>query len=470
MNTSILIVEDEALIALDLKERMQRFGYHVNGMAHSIDEARHSIAQSPPSLILLDIMLRGSATGLDLASDMHIIGIPVIFITAYADDKTISRAQHCKPYGYIVKPFNDRELIAMIEITLARAQHEREVKESEARHRNIVNAVSDALFITDDRDSILEANSAAINLYGYTQDELKEKCISDLSIVKDSAPRVFMPLLLHKTKGGTVFAAEVIRREFQWNGQQAYAVSIRNVGDRAVNEQALIESGRTSLLTALSAGLTHEIAQPLTALSLATETMKLMCSTTGNVDLIEKCNVIEQYITRIKKVIDHARGLSHAWSKEVTLFTLNDAVSNVIDLFGTHYQKRGIGIEIKLVEQMPVIRGNMYQFEQAMINLLSNAADALDIKGLAPKKVSIATAYDVKNVIFTIRDNGCGMTDDVRERLFSPYFTTKSSSHIRGTGIGLWITHAIVQSMGGNIQVESEVGCFTKFSLTFPRA
>lgn len=469
MKTSVLIVEDEALIALDLRERMLRFGYHVNGMAHSIEEARLSISRMMPDVILLDIMLQGSATGLDLARDMLAMGVPVIFITAYADDQTISRAQGCKPYGYIVKPFNDRELVAMIEITLERARYEREIKESEERHRNIVNAVSDALFITDDRDKIMEVNSAAIDLYGFSRDELITKHVTDLSIVSDNAPRAFLPLVLHKTKGGTIFSAEVVRKDFQWKGQLIYAVSVRNVGDRAVNEQALIESGRTSLLTALAAGITHEVAQPLTALSLAAETMKLLCSDTGNEALIEKCNVIEQYITRISKIIDHARGFTHAWSKKVALFSINDAIRNTLDLFGSHYRKRGIDVVTRLAEPIPQIRGNMYQFEQAVINLLSNAADALEIKGDADKKITITSDFTDQAVVFSLFDNGCGMTDDIRERLFTPYFTTKSSSHIRGTGIGLWITHAIVQSMDGSIIVESKIGSFTKFIITLPR-
>ena len=119
MNT-IVVVDDEVVIAMGLKERLAAMGYDVIGLAHSGDEAVEKAMNLRPDLILMDIMIPGDLDGIQVAEKVKTkLDIPVIFLTAYSEDKTIDRAKQAEPYGYIVKPFQDRELKAAIEYILS---------------------------------------------------------------------------------------------------------------------------------------------------------------------------------------------------------------------------------------------------------------------------------------------------------------------------------------------------------------
>src|SRR6267154_2180401 len=114
----ILVVEDEGLIAMDLKYRLERFGYSVPGVASNAEDAVHLASSEMPDLVLMDIRLNGKRDGIEAASDLRELDIPVIFMTAHADPDTLRRAHVAEPYGYIVKPFGTTDIRANIETAL----------------------------------------------------------------------------------------------------------------------------------------------------------------------------------------------------------------------------------------------------------------------------------------------------------------------------------------------------------------
>jgi DNA-binding response OmpR family regulator len=128
----ILIVEDEALVAADLEEILIDLGYEVCGIADNHDEAV-SIAQSlRPNLILMDIHLAGQKDGVAAATAIRLsVGSPVVFLTAHADDDTLARISVAEPFGYTLKPFDERELKATIEVALCRYEAESRSKKME---------------------------------------------------------------------------------------------------------------------------------------------------------------------------------------------------------------------------------------------------------------------------------------------------------------------------------------------------
>ena len=140
---SILVVEDELIVAHSLQARLQRHGYTVIALARTGDEALSAIARQRPDLILMDIHLADDVDGIEVAE--RIRGqhdIPVIFLTAYSDDETLSRAKITEPFGYIIKPFEARELINNIEIAMYRKAISDQLSASEARFRGLFeNAV-----------------------------------------------------------------------------------------------------------------------------------------------------------------------------------------------------------------------------------------------------------------------------------------------------------------------------------------
>ncbi len=139
---AIFIVEDEAIVASDIKETLISLGYSAAGMAKSGEIALEKIQQNQPDLILMDIHLAGDLDGVDTAGKIHALyGIPVIYLTAYADKVLLERAKVTEPYGYVVKPYDERELHSVIEMALYKHRIEREIKKRDA----ILFAVSSAV-------------------------------------------------------------------------------------------------------------------------------------------------------------------------------------------------------------------------------------------------------------------------------------------------------------------------------------
>lgn len=125
LNPKILVVEDEAPVALDLRKRLSNVGYTVPAIATTAQEAIELAGKVAPDLILMDIKLRGEVTGIEAARQIRTrYGIPIVYLTAYADEVTIQQAKLARPLGYLLKPFSDRALRAAIEVALYRDEAE----------------------------------------------------------------------------------------------------------------------------------------------------------------------------------------------------------------------------------------------------------------------------------------------------------------------------------------------------------
>ncbi|MBN2543928.1 response regulator [bacterium] len=143
----ILIVEDENIVAKDIKNILKGIGYNVVGTASSGEEALEKVNDSMPDLVLMDIVLAGKMNGIDTAEEIHNnFKIPVVYLTAYADKKTLEKAKVTEPYGYILKPFGDRELETVIEMALYKYQMEKKLRENEERYRSLIEGVREAIF------------------------------------------------------------------------------------------------------------------------------------------------------------------------------------------------------------------------------------------------------------------------------------------------------------------------------------
>lgn len=124
----ILIVEDERILALGLKKKLEKLGFKVTDAVSTGEDAIESVKADKPDLILMDIVLKGEMDGIEAAKlIINLHNIPIIYLTAYADDKTIERAVKTYPYGYLMKPYQERELKANIDMALHKFQHEKEI-------------------------------------------------------------------------------------------------------------------------------------------------------------------------------------------------------------------------------------------------------------------------------------------------------------------------------------------------------
>jgi PAS domain S-box-containing protein len=169
---SILIVEDEPIVAKDIQLSLQRLGYRVPATATSGEEAIRKAGDTHPDLILMDIVLKGKMDGVETARQIQRKqDVPVIYLTAYADHHTLERAKVTSPAGYMLKPYQANELRTTIELALHRAQHDRHMRERLRWIATTVRCIGDGIVTTDREGRVTYMNPAAETFTGWSQEE-----------------------------------------------------------------------------------------------------------------------------------------------------------------------------------------------------------------------------------------------------------------------------------------------------------
>ncbi|WAC06100.1 MAG: response regulator [Methanoregula sp.] len=156
---AIFIVEDERIVAEDIGETLKKLGYLISGIAVSGEAALENIRETLPDLVLMDIHLAGDMDGIEAAGQIRtLFDIPVIYLTAYADNELIERAKVTEPYGYVLKPFNDREVHSVIEMALYKHSINEKIRERDSTIDALINTTHDAMLLLDNDGNILAAN------------------------------------------------------------------------------------------------------------------------------------------------------------------------------------------------------------------------------------------------------------------------------------------------------------------------
>lgn len=177
----ILVVEDEAITAMDIQRRLKKLGYIVPVTASSGEEAIKKAKENNPDMVLMDINLQGEMDGIEAASKIRSFSdIPVIFLTAYADDNTLMRAKITEPYAYMTKSFKDRELRINLEIALYKHAMERKLREKNQWLTSVIEGIGDAVIATDPEGIIRLMNPIAEALTGWKQNEALGKPLANV--------------------------------------------------------------------------------------------------------------------------------------------------------------------------------------------------------------------------------------------------------------------------------------------------
>ena len=183
----ILIVEDERLIAEDIKLTLIQFSYKVIGIISKGEDALKKLEKSSPDLILMDIMLKGELNGIETSTIINKkYDIPIIFVTAYADDKTIDQATSANPYGFILKPFNSKEIHAVIEMTMVKHKAKKILEESRAKFESMFQGNPEPSVYIDNDFKIVDINPRFTEYFLYTKEEVKGKYIDDLIVPEEN--------------------------------------------------------------------------------------------------------------------------------------------------------------------------------------------------------------------------------------------------------------------------------------------
>lgn len=194
----ILIVEDERLVAEVMQLSLQDMGYIVTSVASSGEMAVKKTEETKPDLVLMDIVLKGKMDGIEAANQIRSkYDIPVVYITAYSDETILERAKITEPYGYIVKPFKERNLQITIEISLYKHKMEKRLKESYQWSSAVIKSIGDAVIATDPEGIIKLMNPIAAALTGWKQEDALGKHLTTAFniISKNPCKQVENPVL-----------------------------------------------------------------------------------------------------------------------------------------------------------------------------------------------------------------------------------------------------------------------------------
>ena len=234
-------------------------------------------------------------------------------------------------------------------------------------------------------------------------------------------------------------------------------------------QASLVQAGKMRAMGDLVSGVAHELNNPLMASqSLVHVIRKSLADDDPNfrrIDIIGQCN------ERMEKIINHLREFSRADVHKMTRIDFNLCIKNTLMITGQQLLNHNVRLEKDLADELPEILGDVTQLEQVFLNLIANAKDAMEDTGrekvLTIRSFAEGTAEQVW-VRATVTDTGAGMPDDVMEKIFNPFFSTKETD--KGTGLGLAITYGIIQDHHGSVEVRTRVGSGTTFTISIPAA
>jgi PAS domain S-box-containing protein len=224
--TNVLIVEDENIIALDLKRILIRSGYAVSHIANSGDEALAAVAAAPPDAVLMDIGLSGTMDGIQTSQRiLEQFDIPIIFVTANSDLATVRKSQNANPFGYVLKPFDEREIGIVMEMAFFKHRADMEVKESRRWLSAILCSIGEGVIATDANGMIKYMNPTAERLTGWKESEAISRALHNV-----------FPLVNKETRQAAENPADIALRENQATASVNMTLLIqKGGGEIAVN-------------------------------------------------------------------------------------------------------------------------------------------------------------------------------------------------------------------------------------------
>lgn len=255
----IMVVDDEATITTHLEELLTSMGYEVAARASSGEEAVAKAEHLKPDLILMDIVMPGKIDGIEASQRIRAQkDIPIIFLTAHADDRFIERARSIQPYGYILKPFQTGEIKASIETALFKTAMERRLLKSEEKFRSVVESARDAIILSDINGTIIEWNQSAQTIFGYEKEEVLGRPLSILMPARyrnahqrglarakseGTFPHSGKTVELHGLKkNGEEFPIEISFSVWKINKESFYSGVVRDITERKQLEDQLRDS------------------------------------------------------------------------------------------------------------------------------------------------------------------------------------------------------------------------------------
>jgi two-component system cell cycle sensor histidine kinase/response regulator CckA len=494
----ILVVEDENLIAMEIQDRLKALGYSVPAITNSGEEAIKLVPQINPDLILMDIMLDGLLDGIETAKSIYNqYDIPIVFLTAYSDDETLERAKRSSPYGYLIKPLEEREIYTTIEIALYKHTIEKRLKERERWLSTTLKSIGDAVMTTDEHGIITFMNQTAEALTGWKLEEAKGSNSKDIftcrhenqhKALENPIKTVLEKRSAIELSNSSYFISKKKRAiPIHYNASpilddhgilKGVVLVFRDVTERKELEEQLRQSQKLEAIGTLAGGVAHDFNNIMTSIQLGID-LSLMDMDPDNPAFSEIKKNMQDIHHSAAQAADLARQLlmfSRKHPMNPKLISINTLIQQSISMFN-----RLIGEDIKIDT---VLEPNLWNaladqgtIEQVILNLVVNARDAMPSGGVLTittenshvneeASKTIINAQPGKYVCFSVEDTGSGMDEETIDHIFEPFFSTKGPD--KGTGLGLSVVYGIVKQHQGWIHVESALGEGTKFEVYLP--
>jgi two-component system, NtrC family, sensor kinase len=243
--------------------------------------------------------------------------------------------------------------------------------------------------------------------------------------------------------------------------QQMHHRLLESVDKLKETNNNLLHTEKLAALGRLASGVAHEINNPLLGMKNCIYLIRGDISNKENID--SNLSLIDESLTRIETIVNQLLGVARKSGNSKENFSINQLITKVIDLLDYRIRSRNIKIELDLDQKLPTYFGSSQLLEEAILNISLNAIDALNIDNPVYKIKS----YIIGNeIILEFTDNGCGIPDDIKSKIFEPFYTTKDVG--RGTGLGLYVTEETIVNLGGLIEIKDNTG-ETTFIIKLPR-
>ena len=360
-----------------------------------------------------------------------------------------------------------------------RKRFEEALRRSEAQARAVFEAAAQAILIVDQRGTILSVNRQTEVVFGYARERLVGEPIEMLLPERLRAQHVHhrvtyfqdphvRPMgrgldLLALRADGLEFPVEISLSYVQTDEGLRALAFVTDITRRLAMERASRQSERLTALGQLSAGFAHEVNNPIGVMTTRIELM-LMDAETNKLpaEVVEDLKVLHRHAQRVAAITKSLLSFARQGPQDRTLVSLDDVVEAVVALVRRQFERQGVRMHHEAAAALPPVLGQANALQQVVLNLVTNAAQAMPDGG----DVTISTTLANGKIRLVVADTGPGIAPEHLPHIFEPFFTTKAS----GTGLGLSVTYGILNDHNATVDVESSPGQGTRFVLTFPIA
>ncbi len=470
MAARILIVEDETIVALDLEARLEGMDYTVVGRARDSESAVALALKHSPDIILMDIQIAGTTDGISTAEIIQgQIDVPVLFLTAYSDANNLERAKKTDAYGYLLKPFQERELFITVEMVLYRHRTERTMRTTAALLETTVNAVSEGIVATDATDHVILVNPAAENLTGWTLVQARGKHLDEVVRMDEQTgndPNRPGKVWWLQHRDGGQREVEVFRKQVSdtRGDLDRNVLVLRDVTTIREYERSLVEAKRSAEIASKTksefiARVSHELKTPLNVIQ---GMIGLVRDEEHSPESAENLSIAaascDDLRRQIQDVLDFSALDSGERSLQPEAFIPRDIVMAAAEKIRPRAMEKALRLAVVAPPELSgSCRADWRQLTRAIDNLVANA-----VSFTASGTILIVSRLDRQDtpgspgrLTVRVEDTGPGIPPEDRERVFDDFsqLAPSRTRSVGGSGLGLAMARRVVLAMRGEITI-----------------